>query len=151
MIGDEEFSKDFDDIVGNVKKYDKDAQIEGIMISPMERGGVEVIVGATRDPQFGPVIMFGLGGVFVEVLKDVAFRIVPLEKRDAYEMIKEVKGYPVLEGVRGQKGKDIDALADIILKVSKLVMENEAIRELDLNPIFVFERGASVIDARMIL
>jgi len=151
LKGDEEVAKAFDDIVGNVKKYDKDAQIEGIMISPMERGGVEVIVGATRDPQFGPVIMFGLGGVFVEVLKDVAFRIVPLEKRDAYEMIKEVKGYPVLEGVRGQKGKDIDALADIILKVSKLVMENEAIRELDLNPIFVFERGASVIDARMIL
>jgi len=151
LKADEEVSKAFDDIIENVKKYDKDAQIEGIMVSPMEREGAEVIVGATRDPQFGPVIMFGLGGVFVEVLKDVAFRIVPLERRDAYEMIKEVKGYPVLEGVRGQKGKDIDALADIILKVSNFVMENEVIGELDLNPIFVFERGASVVDARMIL
>jgi acyl-CoA synthetase (NDP forming) len=151
LKADEEVSKAFDNIVENVKKYDKDAQLEGVMISPMEREGAEVIVGATRDPQFGPVIMFGLGGVFVEVLKDVAFRIVPVERRDAYEMIKEVKGYPVLEGVRGQKGKDIEALADIILKVSNLVTENEVIRELDLNPIFVFERGASVVDARMIL
>ncbi len=151
LKADEEVSKAFDDIIENVKKYDKDAQIEGIMISPMEREGAEVIVGATRDPHFGPVIMFGLGGVFVEILEDVAFRIVPLERRDAYEMIREVKGYPVLEGVRGQKGKDIDALADIILKVSNLVMENEVVRELDLNPILVFERGASVVDARMIL
>jgi len=125
---------------------------DSLAVQIMSKGGIPVypiVEDAARC--LAALAEYGLYLEFVEVLKDVAFRIVPLERRDAYEMIKEVKGYPVLEGVRGQKGKDIDALADIILKVSNLVMENEVIGELDLNPIFVFERGASVVDARMIL
>lgn len=141
----------FDDIIKSAKAYNKQAQIEGVLLSPMEKKGVEVIIGMTRDPQFGPVIMFGLGGIFVEVLKDVSFRIVPLSKGDAYEMVKQIKGYPILEGVRGEEASDVEAIVDIIMKVSTLAGENEAINELDLNPVFVFKDGASVVDVRMIL
>ena len=146
-----ETGRAYDEIMKNAEAYDKSAQIEGVLISPMEKKGVEVIVGMTRDRQFGPAIMFGLGGIFVEVLKDVAFRVTPLSKGDAYEMVKEIKGYPVLEGIRGEEPSDIDAIVDIIMKVSSLVSANDAISELDLNPVFVFKDGASVVDARMIL
>ena len=147
----DETGRAYDEIMKNAGAYDKSAQIEGVLISPMEKKGVEVIVGMTRDRQFGPTIMFGLGGIFVEVLKDVAFRVAPLSKGDAYEMVKEIKGYPVLEGIRGEEPSDVDAIVDIIMKVSSLVSANDAIDELDLNPVFVFEDGASVVDARMIL
>jgi len=147
----DETGRAYDEIMKNAEAYDKSAQIEGVLISPMEKKGVEVIVGMTRDRQFGPAIMFGLGGIFVEVLKDVAFRIAPLSKGDAYEMVKEIKGYPVLEGIRGESPSDIDAIVDIIMKVSSLVSANDTISELDLNPVFVFKDGASVVDARMIL
>lgn len=147
----DETGRAYEEIIKNAKAYDKGAQIEGVLISPMEKKGVEVIVGMTRDRQFGPVIMFGLGGIFVEVLKDVSFRIAPLSKGDAYEMVREIKGYPVLEGIRGEEPSDIEAIVDIIMKVSSLVNANEAISELDLNPVFVFKDGASVVDARVIL
>jgi acetyl-CoA synthetase (ADP-forming) len=104
-----------------------------------------------KDPQFGPALMFGLGGIFVEVLKDVSFRIAPLTEYDAREMIQEIKGYPVLTGIRGQKPADINSLVDIILKVSKLVTEHVEIEQLDLNPIFVYQEGAIIVDARIIL
>ncbi len=146
-----EVKKAFDEITRNARAYNKEAQIEGILISPMEKKGIEVIIGMTRDRQFGPVIMFGLGGIFVEVLKDVSFRIVPLTRGDAEEMVKEIKGYPVLQGVRGADSGDVEAIVDIILKVSSLVSANEVISELDLNPVFIFKKGASVVDARMIL
>lgn len=147
----DETGRAYEEIIKNARAYDKGAQIEGVLISPMEKKGVEVIVGMTRDRQFGPVIMFGLGGIFVEVLKDVSFRIAPLSKGDAYEMVREIKGYPVLEGIRGEEPSDIEAIVDIIMKVSSLVNANEAISELDLNPVFVFKDGASVVDARVIL
>jgi acetyl-CoA synthetase (ADP-forming) len=95
--------------------------------------------------------MFGLGGIFVEVLKDVSFRVAPLTRRDAYDMVKEIKGFPILKGVRGRKPGDVDSLVDIILRVSALVTENPEIGELDLNPVFAFEKGASIVDARIIL
>jgi acyl-CoA synthetase (NDP forming) len=104
-----------------------------------------------KDPQFGPALMFGLGGIFVEVLKDVAFRIAPLTEYDAREMIQEIKGYPVLMGIRGQKPADINSIVDVILKVSKLVTEHQIIEQLDLNPILVYEKGARIVDARIIL
>jgi len=151
LESDDQVAKAFDDILKNAKSYDKSAQVEGILISPMERKGTEVIIGVTRDEQFGPVIMFGLGGIFVEVLRDVSFKVSPLSKADAYDMIKEIKAYPILQGIRGEKPKDIDALVDIILKVAALVDDNDAIKELDLNPVFVLEEGARVIDARIIL
>ena len=131
--------------------YDKQAEIIGVMVSPMGKGDVETIVGMMMDKQYGPVIMFGLGGIFVEVLKDVSFRVPPLTQRDAMEMIKEIKGYPLLDGARGGEKKDINALADIIVNVSQLVLENPEIKELDLNPVFAQKTGALVIDSRMIL
>jgi len=138
-------------IIVNTMNYNKDADIHGVLISPMMRQGVEVIIGMTHDPQFGPVIMFGLGGIFVEVFKDVSFRVTPVDKIDASEMIKEIKAYPILTGIRGERPKDIDALIDLILKISKLSDEIPEIKELDLNPVFVYDQGTSVVDARMIL
>ena len=95
--------------------------------------------------------MFGLGGIFVEVLKDISFRILPIEERDAEEMISEIKGYQTLKGIRGEKRKDIQVIKNLLLKISKLALENPEISEIDLNPVFVFEKGLQVIDARMIL
>ncbi len=129
------------------------AKIVGVLIQKMLPNGLEVIVGSTRDPTFGSVVMFGLGGIFVEVLKDVSFRVVPVSDLDADEMIKEIKGYKVLEGYRGQPPRDIEAIKKIIIKVSKLMEELEHIQDMDLNPIIVYERGkgAYVADARVII
>ncbi len=135
----------------NVKKHKPEAKIVGILVQEMAPHSTEVIVGATKDPQFGPALMFGLGGVFVEVLKDVSFRIAPITKSDAQEMITEVKGYPILTGYRGQPPADINAIAEILLKTSMLVMDHQEIKELDLNPILVYEKGAKTVDARIIL
>jgi acyl-CoA synthetase (NDP forming) len=120
-------------------------------VQPMVPPGVEVIIGMSKDPQFGPVIMFGLGGILVEVLKDVSFRIVPVRERDAREMIREIKGYPILEGYRGQKPASVSALEKLILKVSQFVEKNAQIRELDLNPVFAYPDKAIAVDARVIL
>jgi acyl-CoA synthetase (NDP forming) len=108
-------------------------------------------VGATTDPQFGPVMMFGLGGVFVEVLKDVAFRIVPLEPRDARQMVREIKGLPILEGVRGQAAADLGALESLILQVSRFMEAHPDVAELDLNPVFAYPDGTLAVDARIVL
>lgn len=123
----------------------------GVIVYHMQKKGTEIIIGAVYDEQFEHAIMFGLGGIFVEVLKDVSFRLIPITEYDAREMITEIKGYPVLTGVRGEPPKDIDAVVDALVKVSFLVEENPAIRELDLNPIFVYEKGYTTIDARIIL
>ena len=110
--------------------------------------GVEAIIGVTRDPNFGPVLMFGLGGIFVEVLKDVTFRILPVTERDVEEMIGEIKGYPLLAGYRG-RSVDLAALKNLLLEISDLVTAFPEIRELDLNPVFLYETGHMVVDARM--
>ena len=117
----------------------------------MEKQGTEVIVGMTTDPQFGPVMMFGLGGVMVEILKDVAFRVVPLDERDARQMIHEIKGYPVLEGFRGSEPADIGKLQELLLKVSAFVEAHPEVAELDLNPVFAYKDGAIAVDARVVL
>ena len=134
-----------------VKKHYPKAKIQGISVQKMARPGVEVIIGMTKDAQFGPVLMFGLGGILVEVLKDVSFRIVPLTKRVAREMIKEIKGYPILEGYRGQEPADVPFLEGLLVKVSDFVDKNPEIKELDLNPIFAYKDGAVAVDARVIL
>ena len=115
------------------------------------KGVAEVIVGAIKDPQFGQTLMFGLGGVFVEVLKDVTFRIAPIDEGEAMEMIKEIKAYPILTGYRGQPPADVKTIARIITRASDLVMENPQVKEMDLNPIIVYEKGAKTVDARIIL
>jgi acetyl-CoA synthetase (ADP-forming) len=147
----EEVKTAFSEIMKNVKKFKSDARIIGVIVEQLAPQGNEVIVGMAKDPQFGPALMFGLGGIFVEVLKDVAFRIAPLTEYDAREMIQEIKGYPVLTGIRGQKPADINSIVDVILKVSKLVTEHMRIEQLDLNPILVYEKGATIVDARIIL
>ncbi len=138
-------------ILQNVKSQKPNAEITGILIQEMAPPSTEIIVGATKDPQFGPAVMFGLGGIFVEVLKDVSFRIAPITKTDAEEMINEVKGYPILGGYRGQPPADINVIVEILLKTSKLVTDHPEIKELDLNPILVYEKGAKTVDARIIL
>ncbi len=153
LKSDEEVREAFRKIMNNVKNVAPNARVVGILIQEMVPDGLEVIVGATRDPSFGPVVMFGLGGIFVEVLKDVSFRIAPLSLRDADEMIREIKSYRILEGYRGMPPRDIEAVKDIILKVSKLMLEVTEIKELDLNPIMLYAKGegARIADARMIL
>jgi acyl-CoA synthetase (NDP forming) len=143
--------KAYNEIISSVKQASPEAQIEGVSVQPMAPPGVEVIVGMSKDPQFGPVLMFGLGGILVEVLKDVSFRIVPVTERDAREMIREIKGYPLLEGYRGQKPASIPALEKLIVKVSQFVEKNPQIKELDLNPIFAYPDKAVAVDARIIL
>jgi len=127
------------------------AALRGVLISHMAPPGTEVIAGLTQDAQFGPVVMFGLGGIFVEVYRDVSFRLIPLTEPDAAAMIREIKASPVLQGVRGRHPADLQALADLLLKVSRIAEENPEIAEMDLNPIIVYEKGLSVVDARVLL
>jgi len=141
----------YDDIVAAVKERQPKARIEGVAVQAMARSGTEVIVGMSKDPQFGPVLMFGLGGIFVEVLKDVAFRIVPLEERDAREMIDEIKGRAILDGVRGGEPADIEALAGLLLQLSAFAEANPQVEELDLNPVFAYRDGCIAVDARIVV
>ncbi len=138
-------------IMETAKSHKPDARLMGVLVQKMAPDSIEVIVGAINDPQFGHTILFGLGGVFVEVLKDVVFRIAPLEERDAREMILEVKGYPALAGYRGFPPADQDAIVNLILSASRLVTENTQIDQMDLNPAMVYEHGALVVDARILL
>ncbi len=138
-------------ILKNVNKHKPSARIVGLLVQEMAPQSTEVIVGATKDPQFGPALMFGLGGIFVEVLKDVTFRIAPISEPDAREMITEVRANPILKGYRGQPPADINAIVEILMNTSRLVMEHQEIKELDLNPIMVYEKGAKTVDARIIL
>lgn len=147
----EEVEEAFEEIMTAVKGAQPNARIEGVAVQKMAPAGTEVIVGMSKDAQFGPVLMFGLGGILVEVLKDVAFRIVPLEPKDASQMIREIKGFPVLEGVRGKAAADLEALEKLILKVSEFVEAHPEIKELDLNPVFAYPDGALAVDARIVL
>ncbi|MEE9539899.1 MAG: acetate--CoA ligase family protein [Candidatus Thorarchaeota archaeon] len=148
----------YQEIMKNAKNYGKKEGIDvdlnrGVFISDFADMGTEVIVGVTLDPQFGHALMFGLGGIFVEVLKDVTFRLIPMTEIDAREMVSEIKAVKILDGVRGESPRDVDALVDVILKVSKMVEQNSEIVELDCNPTFVYEKGkgALVVDARILI
>lgn len=135
----------YDEILRNAKAYKKDARIDGVLVQEMVSGGIEAILGITNDKLFGPAVMFGLGGIFAEVLKDVAFRIAPVTRAGALEMIAEIKGYAVLTGARGAAHADIDALADAIVRLSALAIDlEEHVAELDINPLFVFSKGKGV-------
>lgn len=141
----------YDDIMAAARQKYPRARIMGVAVQKMARPGVEVIIGMSQDEQFGPVLMFGLGGILVEVLKDVSFRLVPLTRRDAAEMVREIKGYPLLEGYRGGEAVKIAYLENILLKVSDFVEKNPEVKELDLNPVFAYSDGALAVDARVIL
>ena len=145
IASDEELAASYEEILVSARAYNKDAKIEGVLVQEMVKGGVEVILGVTNDPQFGPAVMFGLGGIFAEVLKDVAFRLVPITPSVARDMIGEIKGYPVLAGARGRAPADVEALADAIVRLSALAVDLEAeLAELDINPLLVMECGKGV-------
>jgi acyl-CoA synthetase (NDP forming) len=127
------------------------AVIDGIAVQPMADPGIEVVAGLTRDRTFGSVIMFGLGGIFVEVLNDVAFRVVPLWPKDARAMIREIRGFPILQGSRGTLAADLGALEEMLLTLSGLAEQYPEIHEIDLNPVFAYPIGLLAVDARMLL
>jgi acyl-CoA synthetase (NDP forming) len=143
--------KAHDEIMASCSAYAPGAKIEGVSVQPMARKGTEVIIGMTRDDSFGPVIMFGLGGILVEILKDVAFRIVPLEQKDAEEMISEIKGKKLLEGYRGLEPVNVACLQQMLLKLSDFVHATPGIEEIDMNPVVAYRNDAVVVDARIIL
>jgi acyl-CoA synthetase (NDP forming) len=140
--------KAYDEIMDSVRNHAK--EIVGVSVQKMADRGVEIIVGMTKDSQFGPALMFGIGGVLVEVLKDVSFRIIPIEERDAHEMIGEIKAYPILEGYRGSPPANIEKIKELLLNVSDFISNHPEIEEMDLNPVFASEDGVVVADARII-
>ncbi|WP_423799810.1 acetate--CoA ligase family protein [Neobacillus sp. SAB-20_R2A] len=146
-----ELQSAYADILRSAKLYKSDAVINGVSVHEMLPKGIEVIVGVTKDPAFGPVIMFGLGGIFVETFKDISFRVAPITRQDAAEMIEEIKARAILKGVRGQSPADLDAIMDVLLNISELIMDaNGLIEELDINPIIVYENGLKAADALII-
>jgi acyl-CoA synthetase (NDP forming) len=148
ITSDTELASAYDEVLANARAYDGSAKIEGVLVQEMVKGGVEAILGVTNDPLFGPAVMFGLGGIFAEVLKDVAFRLAPVTPSAAREMIEEIKGYPLLAGARGRPPADANALTDAILRLSALAVDlKDCVAELDINPLFVMERGRGVIAA----
>ena len=135
------------------RKYNPDATVWGVLVQEQVRKGREVLVGVNRDPQFGPLVVFGLGGIYVEVLKDVAFRLAPITREEAREQIREIRTFPLLKGVRGEAPADLAAAEEIILRVSQLVTDFPEIVEMDINPLVIHNQGegAIVLDARIIL
>jgi acetyltransferase len=144
-----EVSRGFKEMMSHFAKAFPGASIEGILVCKQAPEGFEVIVGALEDPVFGSAIMFGLGGIFTEVMQDVSFRLVPLSREDAEGMIREIRGYPVLSGARGQARYDLDQLTELLLSVSRLLVDQRNIKELDLNPIRLFEKGLMALDVRV--
>jgi acyl-CoA synthetase (NDP forming) len=144
-------SKAYGDILSAVRSRVPEAVIDGVAVQPMANPGIEVVAGLTRDRTFGPVIMFGLGGIFVEVLNDVAFRVVPLRPKDARAMIREIRGFPILQGARGARAADLGALEELLLTLSSLAEQHPEVHELDLNPVVVYPTGLLAVDVRMLL
>jgi len=150
----DELIQAYEEVIANGKDYKSDAEVIGVNIQKMAKKGVaEIIIGGIRDKNFGPVLMFGFGGIFVEIFKDVSYRVCPITKEEANRMIRSIKAFPLLNGYRGQPKGDINQLIDIMLKCCDLLMKNPEIIELDLNPVIVFEagKGLMVVDARIIL
>jgi len=141
----------YKNIICNVRKNKPEARINGVLLYKQAPKGVEVIVGMIKDPQFGPTVMFGLGGIFIEILKDVAFRVCPVDRTDIEEMLTEIEGIKMLQGYRGQPRCDVNAIIGIILEISRLALVYPVIKEIDLNPIIVYEKGAIVVDAKVFL
>ena len=141
----------FKEMKKNLEELAPKARINGYLLEEMAPSGAEVIVGGLRDPQFGPAVMFGAGGIAVDLLKDVSFRLAPLSGEEALDMMREVKSYPLLTGFRGSKPLDVDSVADTILNVSEILLEIEEIKEIEINPLLVYEISAGAVDARVVL
>lgn len=149
----EDAKKAYDQIISNAKNFKSDARIQGVLIEKMAKKGVEVILGSFRDSKFGPMVMFGLGGTYVEVMKDVTFRLAPMWEISAERMVQTIKAYKILQGVRGNPPSDINSIKDCILRLSQLVSNHPEIAELDINPLIVYPegQGCSVADSRILL
>jgi acetate---CoA ligase (ADP-forming) len=142
----DEAERGFATILARATEKRPDARIDGVMVAPMISGGIETIAGVVSDPVFGPVVMFGLGGVFVEVLRDVTFRVAPFDRAEAHRMIREIRGYAMLEGVRGAAPSDVDALAETLVALSRFAAANvNSVDSIDLNPLRVMEKGRGVV------
>jgi acetyltransferase len=150
-VAEEKAQDVFEELICNARNYKESVKIEGVLVQQMAPQGKELIVGSFKDPQFGPCVMLGLGGIFVEALKDVTFRVAPITTQEASEMIQELKSYPILKGLRGEPPIDFDVLREILSRLSQLAYEFQEIKAIDANPIFVYEKGAIVADARIIL
>jgi acetyl-CoA synthetase (ADP-forming) len=144
-------SRAYGEILTSVRNRLPDAVVEGISVQPMAKPGIEVVAGVTQDRTFGPAVMFGLGGIFIEILNDVAFRVVPLRPKDARTMIREIRGFPALQGARGKPSVDLAALEEMLLKLSSLAEQHPEIHEVDLNPVLAYPTGALAVDARILL
>jgi acetyltransferase len=130
-----------------------DIEIWGVLVQKMLPKGKEIILGVTRDPSFGPLLMFGLGGIYTEALRDVTFRLAPIRRASAYNMIRSIRSFRLLEGVRGEAPSDLDAIAECLMRLSQMVTDLPQIKELDINPLIVYSagQGAVAADARIIL
>ena len=151
IINPPQVRESYKNIICNIRKNKPEARINGVLLYKQAPKGVEVIVGMIRDPQFGPTVMFGLGGIFIEILKDVTFRVCPVERADIEEMLTEIEGIKMLQGYRGQPRCDVNSIIDIILQISRLALDYPVIKGIDLNPILVYEKGALVVDAKVFL
>lgn len=143
----EDVEKTFDELMKIPSQMEKKITVQKMADEPI----TEIIIGMTTDPQFGPALMFGIGGILVELLEDVSFRIAPITDFDANEMIREIKGFPLLDGFRGKPKADLDALVNTLMKISDLVSNNPEIDQMDLNPVFIYSSGVICVDARIIL
>ncbi|MBE0523357.1 MAG: acetate--CoA ligase family protein [Methanosarcinales archaeon] len=146
----EEVKNAYHNMMDTVNQKVPDARIDGVMLQKMAEPGIEVIIGVKLDPQFGHVIMFGLGGIFVEIYRDVSFRVTPINSEMARDMILEIKSSPILMGARGRPAADINAIINVIIKLSEMLEKNPDIVELDINPLIVYEKNAVAVDARML-
>ena len=143
----EDVDKAYDNLMSIPSQEEKKISVQKMADEPI----TELIIGMTTDPQFGPALMFGIGGILVELLEDVSFRIAPITEYDANEMIHEIKGFPILDGYRGKPKADIEAIVEVLMKISDLVTNHEEINEMDLNPVFIYDKGLICVDARIIL
>ena len=147
----QQVSSSFNEIIVNAKNYKKEANIKGVLVQQMVESARETILGAKHDKLFGPLIMFGLGGIYVEALKDVVFRLAPIDEQEAMKMVESIKTYKILKGIRGQPPSDIKALIECLLRLSQLVTDFPEITEFDMNPLLVLEegKGACAVDVRI--
>ena len=151
LSSESEVKEGFQQIIKSAKAYNPDADIRGILVAPMARKGLEIIIGTKIDEQFGPVIMYGLGGIMVEIMKDVTFWVLPVSHASCKKMLEDTRSSVILDGVRGQKGYDKTKLRKLLLICSELIESYPEIEEMDLNPVLLYEEGLDVVDARIIL
>jgi len=146
LRNDEEARAAYQEIMNSMQEQQK-----AVLVQELVRGSRELMVGMTRDAQFGPCVMFGLGGIFTEILKDISFRVAPIEKRDAKEMMQEIKGHKILENVRGMPAADLEELSEILIRVGEIGLDNDAIKEIDVNPLILSGSNPVAVDALVVL